>query len=145
MALFKFTKAILDGTEIEVFNYGKHIRDFTYIDDVVEAIIRVLDKPSCPNPNWNSDMPDPGTSNVSWSVFNIGNSSPIPLMEYISVLENELGLKAKIKKMPLQKGDVEKTNACVDDLIKNFNYQPTTTINAGISHFVSWYRNYFNC
>ena len=143
MALFKFTKAILAGDPIQVFNYGQHRRDFTYIDDIVEGVIRVLGRPSSPNLDWDGASPDPGTSSAPWSVYNIGNNQPVELMDYIAVLESALGRKAEIELLPLQSGDVPDTYANVQDLVEKFNYKPETTINEGVRRFVAWYRNYF--
>jgi UDP-glucuronate 4-epimerase len=143
MALFKFTKAILAGEPIQVFNYGKHRRDFTYIDDIVEGVIRILDRPAPRNPDWNSDQPDPGTSKAPWRVYNIGNNQPIKLMDYIAALENALGEKAERELLPLQAGDVPDTYANVEDLVEQFHYKPSTSVEDGINRFVSWYRDYF--
>ncbi|TLS19612.1 MAG: NAD-dependent epimerase [Betaproteobacteria bacterium] len=143
MALFKFTKAILAGQKIQVFNYGKHRRDFTYIDDIVEGVIRVLDRPAPPNPAWNSASPDPGTSAAPWRVYNIGNNSPVELMDYIAALERALGKKARVELLPLQAGDVPDTYANVEDLVEEFHYKPATTVEEGINRFVDWYCNYF--
>ena len=143
MAPFKFTKAILAEEPINVFNYGKHRRDFTYVDDIVEGVIRVLDKPAESNPNWDSDSPDPGTSKAPWRIYNIGNSQPVELMDYISALEKALGKRAKINLLPLQPGDVPDTYANVDDLIEQFNYKPSTSVEDGVANFVQWYRAYF--
>ena len=143
MALFKFTKAILAGEPIKVFNYGKHRRDFTYIDDIVEGIIRTLDRPATENIQWDSNSPDPATSFAPWRVYNIGNSTPIELMDYISAIEQALGKKATIEFLPLQPGDVPDTFADVDDLVKQFNYRPTTSVQDGIQKFVEWYREYY--
>jgi UDP-glucuronate 4-epimerase len=143
MAPFKFTKAILAEEPINVFNYGKHRRDFTYVDDIVEGVIRVLDKPAESNPNWDSDSPDPGTSKAPWRIYNIGNSQPVELMDYISALEKALGKRAKINLLPLQPGDVPDTYANVDDLIEQFNYKPSTSAEDGVANFVQWYRAYF--
>jgi UDP-glucuronate 4-epimerase len=143
MALFKFTKAILAGELIQVFNYGKHRRDFTYIDDIVEGVIRVLDRPSIGNPDWNGNQPDPGTSTAPWRVYNIGNSSPVELMDYIGALEKALGKNAATEMLPLQAGDVPDTYANVEDLVEQFYYKPTTTVENGIARFVVWYRDYF--
>ena len=139
MALFKFTKAILADESIPVFNYGKHRRDFTYIDDIVEGVIRVLDQPAAPNPNWSGDQPDSGTSKAPWRVYNIGNNNPIELMDYIESLEKALGKTAKKEFLPLQPGDVPDTYADVKDLVKQFNYKPSTTVEEGIGRFVNWY------
>jgi UDP-glucuronate 4-epimerase len=144
MALFKFTKAILAGEPIQVFNYGKHRRDFTYIDDIVEGVIRVLDHPALPNLEWDSDHPDPGTSKSPWRVYNIGNSQPVELMDYITALEKALGRSAHKELFPLQAGDVPDTYAKVEDLVNQFGYKPETTIDTGINRFVEWYRDYFN-
>ncbi len=143
MALFKFTKAILAGEPIQIFNYGKHRRDFTYIDDVVEGVVRILDRPALGNFDWNSDQPDPGTSLAPWRVYNIGNSSPVELMDSIGALEKALGKKAEMQLLPLQAGDVPDTYANVDDLVEQFHYKPTTSVEDGIHCFVIWYRNYF--
>jgi UDP-glucuronate 4-epimerase len=143
MALFKFTKAILAGVPIQVFNYGKHRRDFTYIDDIVEGVIRVLDAPAQSNPDWDSAQPDPGTSNAPWRVYNIGNNSPVELTDYILALENALGKEAVKEMRPLQAGDVPDTYANVDDLVEQFGYKPSTTIQEGIGNFIEWYKDYF--
>jgi UDP-glucuronate 4-epimerase len=143
MALFKFTKAILEGESISVFNYGKHRRDFTYIDDIIEGIVKVLDIPASPNPNWNSQSPDSGSSIAPWRVYNIGNSNPIELMDYISALEKALGSKARKDFLPLQDGDVPDTYANVDDLIQDFGYKPNTSVEQGVEKFVKWYRKYY--
>ena len=143
MALFKFTKAILAGEKIPVFNYGKHRRDFTYIDDIVEGVIRVLDKPAQPNPDWSGAHPDSGTSKAPWRVYNIGNNNPVELMDYIAALEKALGRKADMDMLPLQPGDVPDTYADVTDLVKEFGYKPATPVEQGVANFVAWYRNYF--
>lgn len=143
MALFKFTKAILAGEKIPVFNFGKHRRDFTYIDDIVEGVIRVLDQPARSNPDWNGSHPDPGTSTAPWRIYNIGNNSPVELMDYITALEEALGKKADMELLPLQPGDVPDTYADVHDLVENFNYKPAIPVEQGIQNFVAWYRDYF--
>ena len=143
MALFKFTKALLAGEKIQVYNYGKHRRDFTYIDDIVEGVMRVLDHPAQPNQNWSGDKPDAGTSNAPWRVYNIGNNNPINLMDYISALEKALGIHARLELLPLQPGDVPDTYADVQDLVNDFGYQPTTSIEQGITKFADWYQEYF--
>jgi UDP-glucuronate 4-epimerase len=145
MALFKFTKAILAGEKIPVFNYGKHRRDFTYIDDIVEGIVRVLDNPTSSNPSWNGAKPDPASSKAPWRVCNIGNNSPVELMDYIAALEKALGKKAEIDMLPLQPGDVPDTYADVSDLIEQFDYQPNTKVEEGVANFVEWYGDYFRC
>jgi len=144
MALFKFTKAILAGEKIPVFNYGKHRRDFTYIDDIVEGVIRVLDQPAQPNPTWSGAEPDSGTSQAPWRVYNIGNNSPVELMDYIAALEKALGKKADMDMLPLQPGDVPDTYADVTDLVEQFHYKPATPVDQGVANFVAWYRNYFD-
>ena len=143
MALFKFTKAIIAGKPIQVFNYGKHRRDFTYVDDIVEGVIRILDRPASGNVAWNSDLPDPGTSAAPWRVYNIGNNAPVELMDYIGALEKALGKKAAMDLLPLQAGDVPDTYADVNDLVEQFHYRPSTTVEVGIARFVAWYRDYF--
>tara|TARA_B100000945_G_C20361586_1_gene587441 strand:- start:675 stop:1295 length:621 start_codon:yes stop_codon:yes gene_type:complete len=142
MALFKFTKAILTGEKIQVFNYGKHRRDFTYIDDIVEGVIRVLDKPAQSNPDWSGNNPDSGTSSSPWSVYNIGNNSPVDLMEYIEAIEDALGIEAKKDFLPLQPGDVPDTFADVEDLVREFGYKPSTSVKLGVKNFVDWYKEY---
>jgi len=143
MALFKFTKNIILGKPIQVFNYGKHKRDFTFIDDITEALIRIIYKPAERDPNWDSYNPDPGSSNAPWRIYNIGNNKPINLMDYIKAIEESLNKKAIINLMPLQPGDVEMTYADVEDLIKDFDYKPTTDIKVGIEKFVSWYKEFY--
>ena len=144
MALQKFTKSILAGEKIQVFNYGKHRRDFTYIDDIVEGVIRVLDQPAIPNPNWDSSQPDPGSSSAPWRIYNIGNNSPVELLDYIKAIEDVLGIKADKELLPLQPGDVPDTYADVEDLVRDFDYKPSTTINQGVTKFVEWYKDYYN-
>jgi UDP-glucuronate 4-epimerase len=143
MALFKFTKAILAGEKIPVFNYGRHRRDFTYIDDIVEGIIRVLDIPARPDPDWEGTAPDPASSRAPWRVYNIGNNSPVELMDYIGAIEKALGKKAQMEMLPLQPGDVPDTYADVADLVEQFDYQPTMPVAQGVANFVDWYRDYF--
>tara|TARA_B100000989_G_scaffold145077_1_gene108095 strand:- start:15111 stop:16118 length:1008 start_codon:yes stop_codon:yes gene_type:complete len=143
MALFKFTKAILDEKPINVFNNGKHTRDFTYIDDIVEGVIKTIDIPAKINTDWKSDKPDPASSKAPWRVYNIGNNNPVKLMDYISALETILGKKAKINYLPLQLGDVPDTFANVDNLETKFNYKPSTSVMEGVSSFVKWYRDYY--
>ena len=145
MALFKFTKAMLEGKPFQVFNYGKHRRDFTYVDDVVEGVIRVLDRSAPPNLAWNGAQPDPGSSQAPWRVYNIGNNNPVELMDFISAIENALGKKAEMEMLPLQPGDVPDTYANVDDLVEQFDYKPATPIEQGVANFVAWYREYFKC
>jgi len=143
MALFKFTKNILEDKIINVFNDGNHTRDFTYIDDIVEGVINTLDSPAKSNHDWNSNKPDPSSSNVPWRIYNIGNNNPIKLMDYIDALEKTLGKKAKINFLPLQPGDVPDTYANVDNLKKQFNYKPSTSVLKGVSNFITWYKNYY--
>ncbi len=143
MALFMFTKSIIEGKPIDVFNYGKCKRDFTFIDDIVEGVIRTLDKTATPNPDWSGDNPDCGTSYAPFRIYNIGNNQPVELQYFIEVLENTLGIKAKKNMLPLQPGDVPQTYANVDDLIKDVGFRPATSIEDGISHFVKWYRDFY--
>ena len=143
MALFKFTKNILAGESIPVFNYGKHRRDFTYIDDIVEGVIRVLDKPAQPNPAWTGDAPDTATSKAPYRLYNIGNNNPVELMHYIETLENCLGMKAEKEMLPLQAGDVPDTYANVEDLVADMDYQPATSVEYGVARFVEWYKDYY--
>ena len=143
MALFKFTKAILSGEKIQVFNYGNHKRDFTYIDDIVEGVVRILDKPAKPNQSWSGDKPDSGSSSAPWRVYNIGNSSPVKLLDYISAIEQALNLNAVQDLLPLQPGDVPDTYANVDDLVNEFNYKPSMPVKKGVANFVNWYKEYY--
>jgi UDP-glucuronate 4-epimerase len=143
MALFMFTRNILAGKPIDVFNYGRHRRDFTYIDDIVEGVIRTLDRIPEPNPAWSSDAPDSATSNAPYKLYNIGNNQPVELMHYIEVLEDCLGRKAEMNLLPLQLGDVPDTYADVDDLVRDVGYKPATSVEDGIARFVAWYREYF--
>lgn len=143
MALFKFTKAILNNENLKVFNYGNHKRDFTYIDDIVEGVIRVLDKTAEPNKNWSSKSPDPGSSFAPWRVYNIGNNNPVKLNDYINAIEKATGIKAKRELLPLQPGDVPETYADISDLEEHFNYKPVTKIEKGVQNFVDWYRSYY--
>ena len=143
MALFMFTRNILTGQPIDVFNYGNHRRDFTYIDDIVEGIIRVLDQPAAPNPDWSGASPDSATSSAPYRLYNIGNNSPVELMHYIEVLEDCLGKKAEKNLLPLQPGDVPDTYADVSDLIQDTGYKPDTPVEEGVARFVDWYREYY--
>ncbi len=143
MALFMFTKSILAGEPINVFNEGKHKRDFTYIDDIVEGVIRTMDHVAQPNPQWSSDKPDPGTSLAPYRIYNIGNNQPVELMRFIEVLEDNLGIKSSKNFLPLQPGDVPATYANVDDLIQDVGYKPETSIETGIENFIQWYRSYY--
>ena len=143
MALFLFTKAILAGEPIKVFNYGNHRRDFTYVDDIVEGVLRTLDNPARSNPEWSGQQPDPGTSKAPWKVYNIGNQQPVELMKYITILEEKLGRQAEKELLPLQPGDVPDTYANVEALIKDVDYHPNTPIEVGIEKFVEWYQSYY--
>ena len=144
MALQKFARSIMSNQPIKVFNYGKHRRDFTYIDDIIEGITRALDSPAMPNPDWDSDNPDPATSSAPYKIYNIGSNNPVNLMDYIEALEASLGVKAKKELLPIQPGDVPDTFADVQDLIDQFDYKPTTTIKEGIENFANWYKQYNN-
>jgi UDP-glucuronate 4-epimerase len=143
MALFRFTRGILAGEPIPVFNEGRMIRDFTFIDDIVEGVVRVLDKRAEPDPNWSGDDPDPARSYAPYRVFNIGNNRPVLLLDYIAALEEALGRKATLDLLPMQPGDVVSTRADVAELEKAVDFRPTTTIAEGIARFVTWYKDYF--
>ena len=143
MALFKFTKNIIDGKSIDVFNYGNHTRDFTYIDDIVSGIIKILDNSPTINTKWNSNDPDPASSKAPWWIYNIGNNNPVKLMDYIKALEKILGKKANINFLDLQPGDAINTYANVENLEKKFNYKSSTDVEKGVSNFVKWYKNYY--
>ena len=143
MALFKFTKAILEGKPIDVFNHGKHTRDFTYIDDIVDGVIKTLEIQASSNNDWKGNFPDPASSKAPWRIYNIGNNKPIKLMDYIKALEKNLNKKAKINFLPLQPGDVKDTYANIDNLKKKLNYKPSTSVIEGVSKFVAWYKNYY--
>ncbi|MBC8008045.1 MAG: GDP-mannose 4,6-dehydratase, partial [Prolixibacteraceae bacterium] len=142
MALFKFTEAILAGSPIQVFNNGNMVRDFTYVDDIVEGIVKVLDQPAEPNPAWNGKAPDPATSSAPYRIYNIGNSQPVNLMRYIEVLEKCLGRKAIVDFQPMQPGDVPETYADTTELEKAVGYKPDTPIEIGVKRFVEWYLEY---
>tara|TARA_R110002072_G_scaffold178222_3_gene334274 strand:+ start:318 stop:1325 length:1008 start_codon:yes stop_codon:yes gene_type:complete len=144
MALFIFTKKILNGEKIDVFNNGQHKRDFTYIDDIVEGVVRVADNIATGNVDWNSDKPDPATSKAAYRLYNIGSHSPVELMYFIELIEKNLNKKADINYLPLQAGDVPETYADVDTLIENVGYSPSTPIETGIENFVNWYKGYNN-
>jgi UDP-glucuronate 4-epimerase len=143
MALFAFTKAILSGKPIDVFNYGKMRRDFTYVEDIAEGVVRTLDKIPEPNPEWSGEHPDPSTSKAPYRLYNIGNNQPVELIRFIEVLEDCLGIKAEKNMLPLQPGDVLATYADVDDLARDVGFKPTTSIEVGIDNFVKWYRSYY--
>ena len=143
MSLFLFTRSILAGQPIEVFNYGHHRRDFTYIDDLVEGVMRVIDAVARPNPAWSGDSPDPGTSRAPYRLYNIGNNHPVKLLRFIEVLEGCLGRVAEKKLLPLQLGDVPDTYADVKDLVDDVAYRPATPVEVGVERFVNWYRDYY--
>src|SRR5450756_1101645 len=143
MSLFLFTKKLIAGEPIDVFNYGQHARDFTFIDDIVEGVVRVLDKVATPNPAWNGAEPDPGTSEAPYRLYNIGNNQPVELMYFIECIENAVGKKALKNMLPLQPGDVPRTFADVDALAVDIGFQPKTSIEQGVQRFVDWYRDYY--
>jgi UDP-glucuronate 4-epimerase len=143
MALFLFARAILEGRPIQVFNQGHHKRDFTYIDDIVEGVVRVLDKAAQPDPRWDATHPDPAYSPAPYRVYNIGSNRPVDLLRYIEVLEDCLGRKAQKILLPMQPGDVADTFADVRELEQDFGYRPTTTVEVGVRKFVDWYRDYY--
>jgi UDP-glucuronate 4-epimerase len=143
MALFKFTKGILAGEPIPVFNEGKMVRDFTYVEDIVEGIVRVIDRPPKPNPGWDAANPDPATSSAPWRIFNIGNHQRVELMTYIRALEEALGKKAKLDLLPMQPGDVRATEADTSALEAATGFKPATPVEEGIRRFVAWYREYY--
>lgn len=143
MALFIFTRAILEGKPIMVFNHGKMKRDFTYIDDIVEGVARLIDRIPEPDPSWNGEMPDPGSSRAPYRIYNIGNNKPEDLLHFITVLEKELGVKAIKELLPLQPGDVVETYADIDDLYQVTGFKPVTSLEEGIARFVRWYRSYY--
>jgi UDP-glucuronate 4-epimerase len=143
MALFLFTKAALEGRPIEVFNHGKMLRDFTYIDDIVEGVLRVIDNPAQSNPLWTGLNPNPGSSSAPYKLYNIGNNNPVELMLFIRSIENALGMTIEKKMMPLQAGDVPATYANVDDLVTDLDYKPQTPVQQGIDNFIKWYREFY--
>ena len=143
MSLFIFTRRIQAGEPIDIFNNGRHKRDFTYIDDIVTGVVRTLDSVAQPNPQWTGEEPDPGTSNAPYRLYNIGNNQPVELMRFIEIIENNLGKKAVRNFLPLQPGDVPMTYADVDDLIRDVDYAPSTTIEDGVARFIEWYKNYY--
>jgi UDP-glucuronate 4-epimerase len=143
MALFLFTKNILAGKPIDVFNHGHHKRDFTYVEDIAEGVVRALDRIATPDPAWNSDDPDPATSSAPYRVYNIGNNRPVDLSHYIETLEKCLGKKAEKNLLPLQLGDVPDTYADVEDLVRDVGYRPSTSVEEGVKAFVDWYRSYY--
>jgi UDP-glucuronate 4-epimerase len=143
MALFKFTANILAGLPIDVFNYGQHKRDFTYVDDIAAGVIGALDHQAGPDPHWNSDAPNPSTSRAPYRIYNIGNQRPVELMRYIEVLEACLGRKAEMNLLPLQAGDVPDTVADVESLVRDVGYRPSTPVEEGVKRFVEWYLAYY--
>ena len=143
MALFMFTKAILEGTPLPVFNHGKHSRDFTYVDDIVEGIIKTLDHVARPDPGYDPTEPDPGTSTAPWRVYNIGGGQPVELLRYIELIEKAVGRKAKLELLPMQPGDVPDTCADVTALRNDVGYAPSTPVEVGVPRFVEWYREYY--
>jgi UDP-glucuronate 4-epimerase len=143
MALFMFTRNILEGRPIEVFNRGNHRRDFTYVDDIAEGVVRTLERIAGPDPNWNGNAPDPATSFAPFRLYNIGNHRPVQLMRYIEVIEECLGRKAQMNLLPLQPGDVPDTFADIDDLVQDVGYRPATPIEVGVKNFVDWFCDYY--
>ena len=143
MSLFMFTKNIIEGKPIDVFNYGDHQRDFTYVDDIVEGVTRCVDTIATANPDWTGEKPDPGTSKAPYRIYNIGNNNPVHLLTFIETLENALGKKAEKNMLPLQMGDVPATYANVDDLVKDMGYKPETKLEEGIQNFVNWYKDFY--
>jgi UDP-glucuronate 4-epimerase len=143
MALFLFTKNILAGKPIDVFNYGNHRRDFTYVGDIAEGVVRAVDRPAQGNSGWNGDAPDPGTSKAPYRLYNIGNNAPVELLRYIEVIEQCLGKKAQKNLLPLQQGDVPDTYADVEDLVRDVGYRPATSVEEGIRNFITWYLEYY--
>tara|TARA_B100000768_G_C11279733_1_gene377870 strand:+ start:8 stop:1015 length:1008 start_codon:yes stop_codon:yes gene_type:complete len=144
MALFKFTKAIMNGDKIDVYNYGNHQRDFTYIEDIVEGLVKVVDNPAKANPDWDGNTPDPGSSFAPWKVYNIGSNNPVKLNDYISEIEKNVGKKASVNLLPLQPGDVVATYADVEDLFKTFNFKPKFNTQEGVKNFVEWFKQHPN-
>ncbi|MGB5344844.1 MAG: NAD-dependent epimerase [Woeseia sp.] len=144
MALFMFTRNIIEGKPIDVFNYGNHRRDFTYVDDIVEGVIRTMDHTALPNDKWDAADPDPGTSRAPYRIYNIGNQKPVELMRYIEVIEDCVGRKAQKNLLPLQPGDVPDTYADASDLMTDVGYSPSTSIEVGVKNFVDWYVDYYN-
>jgi UDP-glucuronate 4-epimerase len=143
MALFQFTRNILDDKPIDVYNFGHHRRDFTYVDDIAQGVVRALDRPAAPDPQWTSARPDPARSSAPYRIYNIGNSAPVELMRYIEVIEDCLGRKARKNLLPMQPGDVPDTFADVDDLVADVGYRPATPVEVGVPRFVSWYLDYY--
>jgi UDP-glucuronate 4-epimerase len=144
MALFRFTKNILAGLAIDVYNGGDHQRDFTYVDDIVKGVVAAVDHVARPDPNWDSDHPNPSTSNTPFRIYNIGNQTPVPLMRYIEVLERCLGKKATKNLLPMQLGDLADTWSDVEALAREVGYRPSTDLETGVKHFVEWYLGYYH-
>jgi UDP-glucuronate 4-epimerase len=144
MALFMFTRNILEGKPIDVFNHGQHKRDFTYVEDIAEGVVRSLDRIAKPDPNWDSNNPDPATSRAPYRLYNIGNNRPVELMRYIEVIEEYLGRKAQMNMLPLQLGDVPETSANIDDLVLDVGYRPSTPVEEGVRRFIDWFREYYH-
>jgi UDP-glucuronate 4-epimerase len=143
MALFTFVRNILEGKPIDVYNYGNHRRDFTYVDDIVEGVVRASDRIAQPDPKWSGEHPDPGTSRAPYRLYNIGNNQPVELMRYIEVIEEALGRKAEKNLLPIQPGDVPDTFADIDDLERDVGYRPTTPVEVGVKRFVEWYLDFY--
>jgi UDP-glucuronate 4-epimerase len=143
MALFMFTKNINAGKPIDVFNHGNHRRDFTYIDDIAEGVVRAVDRVATANADWDSDNPDPATSKAPYRLYNIGNNQPVELLRYIECIEQRLGKKAQKNLLPLQPGDVPDTYADIEDLVRDVKYRPATPIEVGVNNFVDWYVQYY--
>jgi UDP-glucuronate 4-epimerase len=143
MSLFRFTRNILEGKAIDVFNYGNHRRDFTYIDDIVDGVVRVIDQPAKVNPDWSSDNPDPATSFAPYRLYNIGNNNPVHLLAFIEALEKCLGKTAIKNLLPMQPGDVPDTYADISDLARDLGYKPVTQLEDGIRNFVEWYKDFY--
>jgi UDP-glucuronate 4-epimerase len=143
MALFLFTKNILAGKPIDVFNHGNHRRDFTFVDDIAQGVVRAMDRPAQPNDSWDGDAPDPATSKAPYRLYNIGNSSPVELLHYIECIEKNLGKKAQKNLLPLQPGDVPDTSADVEDLVRDVGYRPATSVEEGVRRFIEWYVGYY--
>ena len=143
MALFLFTKAILEGRAIDVFNHGQMLRDFTYVDDIVEGVVRVIDHNAESDSKWSGKAPNPHSSKAPYKIYNIGNNNPVKLMDFIEAIEKELGMVAKKNMLPLQPGDVPATYANVEDLVSDLGYKPNTSIQEGIKNFIQWYREFY--
>jgi UDP-glucuronate 4-epimerase len=143
MALFLFTKAIIEGSPIKVFNQGKMQRDFTYVEDIVQGIVKVIDNPASPNPDWNGNNPDPASSYAPYRVYNIGNNKPAELIEFIEAIEKELGKKGIKEFLPMQAGDVPATHADINELMTDTGYSPKFSVQKGVKHFITWYKDYF--